>query len=535
MDNPENFSLEEQLEILGLNDDELTRENVNKKINEAMDRYKSSTNFFIFLRESLFKEIDSRKEIENDLKTNLNRIKTDMEGDDIVKLSEDNLENALEKMTKKDLIKMLRSSEKNELLDKKMFAIAQKRSKYQKNIIPGIPQGDLNQTRREFYIRNISFDSKYRKIPPINSIVCAENINTQTKSELEEELKINIANVREPSTDYTIQMTIPITNVVELTLSHVEIPASWYIFDSDYGTDYFVWSYNNEKNRDWHIFDISRGSYNENELIDTLNTRAIELDISLNFIYRRSMHKIHIENTGDESIIIDWASGMNTPSNCFGNSKGQKLDSSMGWLMGFRSRLIEISPKNNIISSGLIDLEGPKYFLLILDDFVNNKPNQDLITMIGAEKDTSFKLPSYWNKQTMETDCVATTYPDISNRRPCGNKTVNRDLSSNLTKNQKYTVEQIKLKMQSEEINTYKAPASSDVLARISIPNDRNNQFGRRIYLNSNFDYTKRLYFGPVSISKFRVRLLNDRGHIVNLNNMDWSFSLLVKQRYQHT
>ena len=248
MDNPENFSLEEQLEILGLNDDELTRENVNKKINEAMDRYKSSTNFFIFLRESLFKEIDSRKEIENDLKTNLNRIKTDMEGDDIVKLSEDNLENALEKMTKKDLIKMLRSSEKNELLDKKMFAIAQKRSKYQKNIIPGIPQGDLNQTRREFYIRNISFDSKYRKIPPINSIVCAENINTQTKSELEEELKINIANVREPSTDYTIQMTIPITNVVELTLSHVEIPASWYIFDSDYGTDYFVWSYNNEKN-----------------------------------------------------------------------------------------------------------------------------------------------------------------------------------------------------------------------------------------------------------------------------------------------
>ena len=179
-------------------------------------------------------------------------------------------------------------------------------------------------------------------------------------------------------------------------------------------------------------------------------------------------------------------------------------------------------------------MEGPKYFLLILDDFVNNKPNQDLITMIGAEKDTSFKLPSYWNKQTMENDCNI-TYPDPQNRRPCGNKVVNRDLSSNLTKNQIYTVEQIKLKMQSEEINTYKAPASSDVLARISIPNDKNNQYGRRIYLNSNFDYTKRVYFGPVSISKFRIRLLNDRGHIVNLNNMDWSFSLLVKSRYQHT
>jgi hypothetical protein len=536
MNNPGNFSLDEKLEILGLTENELTKENVNKKIDEAMDKYKSSTNFFIFLREALFEEIKSKNELVGDLKTNLNRIKTDMEAEDLTKLTENNLEAAVEKMTKEELIEMMANSERNELLDDKMFAIAQKRSKYTKNIIPGIPQGELNQTRREYFIRNISFDSKYRKIPPINSIICAENINTQTESELEEELKINIANLREPSTDYTIQINVPISNVVELTLSHVEIPASWYIFDSDYGTDYFAWSYKNGKNRNWQIFDIPKGSYDENELIDTLNTRAKELGVSLKFIYTRSTHKITVENTHDtSSILIDWASGMNTPTNCFGNSKGQKVDSSMGWLMGFRSRITEISPGTNKIGSGLMDLEGPKYFLLILDDFVNNKPNQDLITMIGAEKDTSFKLPSYWNDQTMGDECATITYPDPLNRRPCGNKVVNRDLSSNLTKNQKYTVEQIKLKMNSEEINTYKAPASSDVLARISIPNDRTNRYGRRIYLNSNFDYTKRVYFGPVTISKFRIRLLNDRGHIVNLNNMDWSFSLLVKQRYQHT
>ncbi len=534
MNNPENFSLLEKLEILGLTEDELTQENIIKKTNEAMGKYKSSTNFFIYLKESLFEEIKERKILESNLKTNMNRIKTDLEGEDIVKMSDDNIENTVKEMTKDELIEMLMNSEKNELLDDKLFAIAQKISKYRKNVVPSLPQGDLNQTRREFFIRNIGFDSKYRKIPPINSIICSENINTQTASELEEELKINISKIREPSTDYTIQMAVPITNVVELTLSHVEIPASWYIFDSDYGTDYFAWSYKNGNKRKWNIFDIEKGSYNEPELIDVLNETAVKLNVSLSFKYIRSKHKIEIANTGDKSILIDWASGLNTPSNCFGNSQGQKLDSSLGWLMGYRSRLLEISPNEKEESDGILDLEGPKYFLLILDDFVNNKPNQDLITMIGAEKDTSFKLPSYWNKQTMENDCTI-TYPDPQNRRPCGNKVVNRDLSSNLTKNQIYTVEQIKLKMQSEEINTYKAPASSDVLARISIPNDKNNQYGRRIYLNSNFDYTKRVYFGPVSISKFRIRLLNDRGHIVNLNNMDWSFSLLVKSRYQHT
>jgi hypothetical protein len=99
MNNPGNFSLDEKLEILGLTENELTKENVNKKIDEAMDKYKSSTNFFIFLREALFEEIKSKNELVGDLKTNLNRIKTDMEAEDLTKLTENNLEAAVEKMT----------------------------------------------------------------------------------------------------------------------------------------------------------------------------------------------------------------------------------------------------------------------------------------------------------------------------------------------------------------------------------------------------------------------------------------------------
>ena len=53
-------------------------------------------------------------------------------------------------------------------------------------------------------------------------------------------------------------------------------------------------------------------------------------------------------------------------------------------------------------------------------------------------------------------------------------------------------------------------------------------------FVKQNDDGDKRIYFGPVTLYKFRIRLLNDKGLLVDLNNMDWSFSLLITQVYQY-
>jgi hypothetical protein len=61
------------------------------------------------------------------------------------------------------------------------------------------------------------------------------------------------------------------------------------------------------------------------------------------------------------------------------------------------------------------------------------------------------------------------------------------------------------------------------------------NTFNRSYidYNPSNSSYPfERTYFGPVNISQLKVRLLDDKGNIVNLNKHDWSFSLLVEQIY---
>ena len=39
-----------------------------------------------------------------------------------------------------------------------------------------------------------------------------------------------------------------------------------------------------------------------------------------------------------------------------------------------------------------------------------------------------------------------------------------------------------------------------------------------------------RVYSGPVKIDKLRIRLLDDKGNLVNLHDNDWSFTLIVEQ-----
>ena len=43
-----------------------------------------------------------------------------------------------------------------------------------------------------------------------------------------------------------------------------------------------------------------------------------------------------------------------------------------------------------------------------------------------------------------------------------------------------------------------------------------------------------RKYFGPIDLRKIHVRLLNQYGRVINLNNMDYSFSLEVSQLYKN-
>jgi hypothetical protein len=61
------------------------------------------------------------------------------------------------------------------------------------------------------------------------------------------------------------------------------------------------------------------------------------------------------------------------------------------------------------------------------------------------------------------------------------------------------------------------------------------NLFSPTFDSNANFIYKKREYFGPVDISRITVKLINQKGNLVNLHNSNFNFALQVKSIYNLT
>ena len=66
---------------------------------------------------------------------------------------------------------------------------------------------------------------------------------------------------------------------------------------------------------------------------------------------------------------------------------------------------------------------------------------------------------------------------------------------------------------------------SRNILSRIDFPYSIEDAYGTQI------NHT-RTYFGPVTIEKMHIQLIDEYGRNVNMNNMDWSFSLMFECMY---
>ena len=76
-------------------------------------------------------------------------------------------------------------------------------------------------------------------------------------------------------------------------------------------------------------------------------------------------------------------------------------------------------------------------------------------------------------------------------------------------------------------------PFISDVLAIVPIKTGGVTN-GQTIIIDGGTLQTQnRKYFGPINLNRLLITLYDDRGHVVNLNNSNWSFTLLVDQIYK--
>lgn len=271
---------------------------------------------------------------------------------------------------------------------------------------------------------------------------------------------------------------------------------------------------------------------------------------------------------------------------CLKKNTGKKINSTLGWSLGFREEISEfrtIDKRLNIVadvslneitdsasnntyygtfSQATWNELGTKYLILEIDDFNHNRNSGVMGTMTMPTTTNKFKMPKYAKELSQiypscdvsgvnitilpqdinENDKDKTitenkfTYENF--KRPFRKGTPANEFGikgqDTLTAAQKYTMNEIRGSQIRTNVDQYYAPQSSDILFRFPIQRLSENLQAPLIIPNAAGMDNGRRYFGPVTIEKLKVRLLDDKGHPVDLNGGDISFSLILERLYQY-
>lgn len=210
-------------------------------------------------------------------------------------------------------------------------------------------------------------------------------------------------------------------------------------------------------------------------------------------------------------------------------------DSTLGWILGFRSSTEydmsdplyfndEISPKSSkVTGDNVVSINIYNYFMIVLDDYNQSHMNSGIITT--TQSDTDIPLPAYTNRALIQCDPI-TKMPITS--------TISSD-GTNLTRSSIYAQQAIAdNKVAAKNSKKYSSgPFTKDVFALV--PLKLAGLANNSVYVadGGTLQNQERTYFGPVNISRMTVKLVNDRGELVNLNGANWSFSFICEQLYK--
>ena len=185
---------------------------------------------------------------------------------------------------------------------------------------------------------------------------------------------------------------------------------------------------------------------------------------------------------------------------------------SVGRILGFRKDTTTLTTGES--PQFEYDLDGTRNVMIVVDDFTRNSYSGNLVTTDIVT--TKMKVPEY----VKDSECPQTLSDRVSfaGRKP------------GLTYHELYSLNEIAANR--TETLPELAPSPSEILGIVPV------YPGTTPYpiTSSGGDISGaiRNYFGPVSISKLRVRLLDDGGEPLDIQNEDWSLTLSVSRLYKY-
>lgn len=519
--NIENYTNDELYAILDL-DEDATIDDITERSNELYNRFLSENNYdmaYFF------------QDVQNTLVQNIQSTNDDEDDDEGDEDTDDNIQNnpttQIGSWWENEYIEQTADpSQEDKTTDRKQKVdvfkqgdhIVMKQNELGVNNDYSVPiaQGTMNPNLKNITQRIISIDSKYRQ----NIIPYTNNADSVTSP-----------------TNFTLNLSDPLTNTLSLKLYSIQIPYSWYLIDSYYENNFFFIKKNDETPI---CITIDDGNYTPEELKDEINIELQKTDYSyIEFKYSSKNGKVTINDNRSDSDkirshdnieIIFYGENLscNQTTTCF---KNKKINTTLGWILGFRG---QVDSTGNIIysynlentpipSESIIDTYGTKYFLLVIDDFNQNHLNKGLVGITNINNTLS--LPDYYNVDLSfnVAQCVEDKNAPIVVSEP-----------RRITQAQIYSLNEIITNRKTNTSNTTSAPTTTDVLAIIPIKKEGLVTSQQFVEFGSTLQLNMRTYFGPVDIDRFKVRLVDDKGFTVNLNGGDWSFSLISENLYQY-
>jgi hypothetical protein len=437
-----------------------------------------------------------------------------------------------------------------------------------------VAQDNLNPTLKNTINRLMNLDSRYRQSSSGNN-----NYNDGFEGS---------------STNYTLDLSDPLVNVLSIRLYSYQIPFTWYNIDVQYGNTCF-WI--TQPYTDGTVVNIPitipSGNYNSGALIVTaLNQSFVAMGFSIGarsgtgsniFVsYSSITGKVTFDIYGavfngvlgteyeDVSFTVDNTTEItffdfNATLQCNPGlnkcvNKTYYMDESLGWLLGFRVPFLNVAVFDSFGNPGntgvaVLNLSGTKYLILVIDDFNQNHINNTFVTI--SETSKQIKLPTYYSPDlpyvclngggigtgsninslvgslNQNTD-VGLLIEDKANLGVVNVPIMVPSAPRVLTQSQIYTINEIMKNNLNRTNYKTRAPTNPDMFSIIPIKSYGVQTGGLIVEFGGTLQDNKRTYFGPVNIERLKVQLLDDKGNVLNLNGADWSINMICECLYKY-
>jgi hypothetical protein len=318
------------------------------------------------------------------------------------------------------------------------------------------------------YVHSNPSDFFPGNLNPLNTRIISKCMTIDTR------FRENLATTT--SSDFTIQLPTRLNKVVSMQLTSMELPIAFYSISSSYGNN-FLYIYANTQYYQGGPIDefemiiiIPDGIYTSATLINTINKLLSPTNEDGSIKEPNSVFSyIHL--------IIDIGDG--------NSDTGKVIIKPFG-------------EKENIVNSISLDFTKD----------INGMPDSvDITTKIGWNlgfiKKKYVGCNTIISESTINTKTIRYIYLAIDDFQ----KSVNNLFLNAFN-------------------NTY---INDDVLARISLKSD---SFTILMENNLNLITEPRRYFGPVDLQRLRIRIFDDHGRILNMQNSNYSFVLTFKMLY---